>query len=152
MLLTASWLLSPSLLCKLFSHCSDVIRLKPAATTNVAHSQVVGFPGKLVHVPPCANTGLQAEGEFWKVNEALLASVRSVECKGLAHEVGLEVGCVKASFHLFQALKRDEGVEMAVDSNNVSACLGHPDPTLGSGHAELPQGPPQQTPGSMDLP
>merc|ERR1719341_3011247 len=30
--LTASWLLSPSLLCKLFSHCSDVIRLKPAAT------------------------------------------------------------------------------------------------------------------------
>ena len=24
---------------------------------------------------------------------------------------------------------------MAVDSNDVSACLGHPDPTLGSGHA-----------------
>ena len=62
--------------------------------------------------------------------------VRNLECKiYLAHEVGLEVGGVKAGFHLFQALKGDEGVEMAVNSNNVGACLGHSDATLGCGHA-----------------
>ena len=60
----------------------------------------------------------------------------------LAHEVGLEVGGIKAGFHLFQALKGDKGVEMAVDSNNVSACLGHPDRTLGSRDAvHVPLGP-----------
>merc|ERR1711971_1288092 len=88
-----------------------------------------------MHVPPCANTGLQAEGEFWEVNESLLASVRSVECKGLTHEIGLEVGCIKASLHLFEALKGDKGVEMAVDSNDMSASLGHSDPALSGGDA-----------------
>ena len=53
----------------------------------------------------------------------------------LAHEVGLKVGSIQAGFHLFQALKGDKGVEMAVDSHNVGARLGHPDRALGGGHA-----------------
>ena len=62
--------------------------------------------------------------------------VRNLVCKiYLAHEVGLEVGGIKAGFHLFQALKGDKGVEMAIDTNDVGARLGHPDSALGSGHA-----------------
>ena len=170
MLLTTSWLLSPSLHWKLFSHCSDVIRLKPGCCKHSNFSRAFhllkkvfthsnhqcsalpkpfnpifftrsslrcsALPGRLLPwqicacptwggdqiqvaaiftlmkmiqlylvqirlckyslwkysdkedwVLPCANTGLQAEGEFWEVDESLLASVRSVECKGLDEEI-----------------------------------------------------------------
>ena len=37
---------------------------------------------------PCANPGLQTKGEFWEVDESLLAGIRSVEGKGLDGGLG----------------------------------------------------------------
>ena len=37
---------------------------------------------------PCANPGLQTKGEFWEVDESLLAGIRSVEGKGLVEGLG----------------------------------------------------------------
>ena len=99
---------------------------------------------------PGADSWLKTEGELRKVNETLLSSIRSVERERLegnfdssssspiaylAHEVGLQTGCIKARLHLAKALQGDKGVEVAVDSHNVGSRLGHPDRALGGGHA-----------------
>ena len=60
-----------------------------ACPTWIDQIQVVAILALLVQLLPCANTGFKAEGEFWEVNEALLASVRSVECKGLEEELSV---------------------------------------------------------------
>merc|ERR1719180_335460 len=83
---------------------------------------------------PC----LPASG-VWNARGWMRKLVQVQKCvqvlKYLTHEVGLEVGCIKASLHLFEALKGDERVEMAVDSHNMSTSLCHPDPALSGGDA-----------------
>merc|ERR1719447_303296 len=134
-LFTPSRLLAALFHCELFSQCPDVVGLKPAASADVAHSQLPSLSGELVHVPPGADSWLKTEGELRKVDKALLSSIRGVERKRLAHEVGLQTGCIKARLHLAKALQGDKGVEVAVDSHNVGSRLGHPDRALGGGHA-----------------
>ena len=58
-----------------------------------------------VGFPPCADPGLETEGELGQVDESLLAGVRGVEGKGLAHEVGSQARSVQTGLHLLDALQ-----------------------------------------------
>ena len=52
MLLAAGGGLAPPLHQELLADGPDVVGLEAAAASDVAHAQVVGLAGKLVHVPP----------------------------------------------------------------------------------------------------
>ena len=73
-----------------------------------------------MHLPAGENPGLEGEGELRQVDEALLPGVGRVVRERLTHEVcrlAQQVGGLERLLHEFQGLQRDEGVEVAVDTN-----------------------------------
>ena len=89
-------------------------------TQNTPDSQFPGLPGIAVHLPAGENPGLEGEGELRQVDEALLPGVGRVVRERLTHEVrrpAQQVGDLEILLHEFQSLQRDEGIEVAVDTN-----------------------------------
>ena len=50
---------SSPFLCKLLRHSTDMVRLEPAASTNVSDAEAVGLPGPPPHLPPGEGARLQ---------------------------------------------------------------------------------------------
>jgi len=82
-------------------------------------SKLVGFSGITVHVPASAHPGFQGKGELREIDESLFTGIWGVIGQGLAHQVDWieKAGGFQALLHQLDGLKRNEGVEVAVDSN-----------------------------------